>query len=390
MRKISYRPYVLLIFFLLSLMSLTQKASEKIRSVMVSSLSPCWRGLNFLKENTCMLAMRPLSQAPQNNQKLQLELERLNQENLLLRAQIENVREWLLYEDRLQELVDRLKTVAASLPDARDKQAFMLRRNRELSAQLDLAVESMPAKVIFRDPSSWSSSLWINVGEKENKALGKKVVAKGSPVLVGTTLVGVIEQVDERQSRVRLVTDSRLTPSVRAVRGSEQNRYLLEHLEALLFALEVRDDFVEMKREIKPVADQLLQLKQFLKLPSKESYLAKGVLSGCSSSHFRTRSQVLRGFGFNYDFADEEGPARDLRTGIPYDIRGNQKAMSILKTGDLLVTTGLDGVFPAGLRVAIVSKVQRLKEGASAYEIEASSTAGNLDELCHVFVLPPV
>ncbi|MBY0529952.1 MAG: hypothetical protein K2P51_07145 [Rhabdochlamydiaceae bacterium] len=388
MRKISYRPYVLLIFFLLSLMSLNQKTSDNIRSVVISSLSPCWQALNLVKENTCMLAVLPLSHKP--SEPIQFELERLNQENLLLRAQIENVREWLLYEDRLQDLVERLKAASSFLPEAQEQKAFMLRRNRELSAQLDLAIESMPAKVIFRDPSSWSSSLWINVGEKENKALGKKVIAKGSPVVVGTTLVGVIEQVDQRQSRVRLVTDSRLAPSVRAVRGSEQNRYLLEHLEALCFAIEVRDDFVEMSKEIKPLSELLLKLKDFLKLPSKESYLAKGVLSGSGSSHFRSRSQKLRGFGFNYDFADEEGPARDLRSGMPYDIRGNQKAMSILKAGDLLVTTGLDGVFPAGLRVAIVSKVQRLKEGASAYEIEASSTAGNLDELNHVFVLPPV
>ena len=31
-----------------------------------------------------------------------------------------------------------------------------------------------------------------------------------------------------------------------------------------------------------------------------------------------------------------------------------------------------------------------LKEGASSYEIEAIATAGNLDEMAHVIVLPPI
>jgi cell shape-determining protein MreC len=55
-----------------------------------------------------------------------------------------------------------------------------------------------------------------------------------------------------------------------------------------------------------------------------------------------------------------------------------------------LLTTGFDGVFPPGFCVATVSKVEQLKEGASSYEIEAVSTAQALDELTHVFVLPPV
>jgi cell shape-determining protein MreC len=58
--------------------------------------------------------------------------------------------------------------------------------------------------------------------------------------------------------------------------------------------------------------------------------------------------------------------------------------------GDLLVTTGMDGIFPAGFWVATVTNVGLLREGACAYEIEAKATAGNLDDLTHVTVLPPV
>ena len=84
-----------------------------------------------------------------------------------------------------------------------------------------------------------------------------------------------------------------------------------------------------------------------------------------------------------------EGPARDLRSGDPYDVARKGETLALLKPGDLLITTGLDGVFPPGFRVAVVSQVQTLKEGASSYELEAISTAGNLDELTHVFVLTP-
>lgn len=51
------------------------------------------------------------------------------------------------------------------------------------------------------------------------------------------------------------------------------------------------------------------------------------------------------------------------------------------------MTTGFDGIFPAGYPVAIVSKVQPLKEGAPCYEIEARATAGNLDDIHRVVVL---
>ena len=56
----------------------------------------------------------------------------------------------------------------------------------------------------------------------------------------------------------------------------------------------------------------------------------------------------------------------------------------------MLLTTGLDGVFPAGYRVASVSKVHLLKEGASSYEIEASAAAGNFDEIKRVVIVPPI
>jgi len=387
MRRVSYRPYVFLILFFLVVMSLPKSASERVRSAVVCSFSPGWRSLSFLKEKTLFFLTLPVSIHSRSPESV-LEMERLSQENQLLRSQIENVRDWLLYEDRIQELAHKHESLSqASVTEGLWKE-FFKRRSQELCKALELQICSLPAKVIFREPASWSSTLWINLGENDNKKLGKKIIGKNSPVLLGTSIIGVVEYVGLFQSRVRLITDSSLVPSVRSVRGNEQNRYLLEHLDALNFSLELRDDLFSSEQESSLLAQILFRLKKTLSQGSGDFYLAKGELRGTSNPLWRSRSQVLKGIGFNYDFPDVEGPARDLRSGEPYEASRKKEAISLLLPGDLLITTGLDGVFPPGFRVAIVSKVETLKEGASSYEIEAISTAGNLDELTHVFVLP--
>ncbi len=388
MRRISYRPYLFLILFFFCVMSLSHESSEHIRSCVVCSFAPCWRGFNFLKEKTLFLLTLPLSRVGHSPGDT-FEIERLSQENQLLRSQIENVREWLLYEDRIQEQVARYKLLSQThLKDIFWKE-FFKRRSQELCHSLNLQICALPAKVIFREPASWSSTLWINLGEKDNQKLEKKIVGKNSPVLLGTSIVGVVEYVGDHQSRVRLITDSRLTPSVRACRGNEQNWYLLEHLEALIFSLELREDLFSSTEERAALNQHLDHLKKSLLQQSGDFYLAKGEIHGTSYPLWRSRNQVLKGIGFNYDFSDDEGPARDLRSGEPYAMSRRGELIPLLRPGDLLVTTGLDGVFPPGFRVGIVSAIQMLKEGASSYEIEAVSTAGDLNLLTHVFVLPP-
>lgn len=388
MRRVSYRPYLFLILFFLVLMSLPQGATERLRSSVVCSFAPGWRGLSFLKEKGAYLLTLPYPKAAQSSQSL-LELERLSQENQLLRSQIENVREWLLYEDRIQEQVERYKSLSQNANADSIWKDFFIRRSKELCNALDMQIQSLPAKVIFREPATWSSTLWINLGENDNEKMGKKIIGKNSPVLLGTSIVGIVEYVGRNQSRVRLITDSRLVPSVRVVRGKEQNRFLLEHLETLIFALELREDLFPSKEDAVQMTEQLNRLKNALQQRAGNLFLAKGELHGTSNPLWRSRSRVLKGIGFNYDCADIEGPARDLRSGDPYDTARKGETLALLKPGDLLITTGLDGVFPPGFRVGIVSQVQTLKEGSSSYELEAISTAGNLDELTHVFVLTP-
>lgn len=379
MRRTSSRPCLFLVLFFLFVMSLPKGASEKIRSAVVCSFSPCWRSVSAFREKIPSLSPINL-----------LEMERLAQENQLLRSQIEQVREWLLNEDRIQEQVQRYQDLSRAAIDEAFWKGFFKRRGQEMYRALELQICSLPAKVIFREPSSWSSTLWINLGENANEKLGKKIVGKNSPVLLGNSIIGVVEYVGTSQSRVRLITDSSLVPSVRSVRGNAQNRYLLDHLEALHFSLELREDLFGSS-EARTLWMQLHhRLKAQLLQGSGDFYLAKGEIRGTSNPMWRSRAQVMKGTGFNYDFPDVEGPSRDLRSGEPYDPLRKKEAIPLLLPGDLLMTTGLDGIFPAGFRVAVVSKVESLKEGASSYAIEALSTAGSLDELTHVFVLPPL
>jgi cell shape-determining protein MreC len=374
MKRTSYTPYLVLLGALLSVMSFSEKQTESLRARTVKLCSPFWDGVHRSKV-WFAAAVRP--SAPHS-----LEMEQLQLENEMLRAQIEKVREWLLFQERIDEQWERLQLIASRTEGELFWKEFFRRRSEELSELIDMQIQSLPARVVFREPASWSSSLWINVGERDNELLGKRVVSKNSPVILGTSLVGVVEYVGRTQSRVRLITDSGVVPAVRVIRGGEQDRMLLEHTDVLLKSLELREDLFSEE-----TARALTHLKNLLSQESPERFLAKGELYGSSGQHLRTHSQVLQGAGFNYDFGDVEGSARDLRTGEAHD---GSPPISLLKTGDLLVTSGLDGVFPPGLRVAIVTKIERLREGACSYALQARSTAGDLNDLTYLLVIPPV
>lgn len=221
-------------------------------------------------------------------------------ENALLRAEIEG----------LQERLALLRSLPSDAPH-----------------------DPLPAKVIFRSQDAWNSALWINVGEKDNRDLGRAVVMKMSPVILGEAVVGIIDYVGEKQSRVRLLTDSTLTPAVRAVRR-EGNKTL---------------------------------------------HLAKGIVRGDTAPLFRAQEHRLIGSGFNYDFADQAGPARPLESAPP-----------LVQKGDLLLTTGMDGVFPPGLSVGEVVSVDSLQEGDFAFTLTARPTMKSLNQLSVLFVIPPL
>lgn len=247
---------------------------------------------------------------------------------------------------------------------------------------------SLNGQVVYREPSFWNSHLWIDLGEKDNKAVQEKIVCINSPVVIGNVALGVIDYVGEKKSRVRLITDTSLSLSARVVRGGEQNKALLDGMLSILDQLKVREDLFFSDEEQNNTIHLLQGLCDNIKLHVHERYLAKGEIKGSSTPLWRSKSNTLEGIGFNYDFEDVEGPARDLRTGESVDKK--IKGEVLVKEGDLLVTTGMDGIFPEGFYLGFVEKVHDLQEGAPYYDLKAKSLAPSFDELKSVTVLMPV
>lgn len=290
-------------------------------------------------------------------------------ENQLLKLGIARLKEWIAWEKEMEGEISLVQELYWQAPDP-----FFERRSRHLAAIIDRQLHSLPAKVILHEPMSFHAMVWLNVGERDNEALGHPVVAVGSPVISGKRVVGVVERVAKTRSFVRLITDPALRVAVRVARGGSQNQALLADCNRLCAQLAARDDLENAAR----LADALRAFCRQIDPAGEGVCLAKGLLCGASRPLWRSMGQTLRGEGFQYAFADEEGPARDLREGPP-----------LICVGDLLVTTGLDGVFPPDLHAAVVTKIYPLGEGECAYRLEALSLAPSLDELGEVTVLSP-
>lgn len=348
MRKKETIAYFVLAAFLFALLNVPTDVVKKVRLTKLFSTS-LFAGLHF---------------GDQGLDTMQLQIE-----NNGLKEQIGQIREWLKNQDRIEMHLNKMEELSlASYSD------YYKRRMEDLEGLLEREVFGIEAMVIFRDPAIWSSGVWVDKGERDNRKWGRKMIAKNSPVVLGQALVGLVEEVEEDRSYVRLITDAALTPAVRAVRGNEQNAFLLEHVNMIEEQLKLRDDLALDET----LFQQLETLRERLYANVNTSYLAKGEIRGTATPLWRSRSQTLKGIGFNYEFADREGPALELH---------KKSTEALLKVGDLLVTSGLDGIFPRGLRVATVSKIFSLKEGAHSYEIEAKSVVPNLNEITYVQIL---
>jgi len=358
------------------MLNFSHSSSESLRCGLLTMATPvtgltniCKAGVHALVASTTT-AVSPRVRAKKKDMAKQLQ--RLEVENERLRSQVAGLLELAGQENQL-----RRQLLGG---DGSDVSEMMQRSQDRLEQQLAAQLQATPARVVYRGFSSWMSSVWIDVGTHTNKKLGSTVVAKNSPVVIGNAVVGVVEHVGRYRSRVRLITDVALTPSVRAVRGNLQNQALSSHIDAALETLELREDL-----ENPSALEALQSLKGQLKAEGQTWFCAKGELCGYNKGLWRQGRGVLRGTGFNYDFSDDKGPARDLRTGQAAE----GDVVPILKRGDLLVTTGMDGVFPEGLFVARVTQIDTLREGGYYYDLEAKPVVSNLDDISLVFVLPP-
>jgi len=322
-----------------------------------------------------------------NNAKNSVEFQKLLVQNNQLKNQLEAVKEWLQFDERIDDLFQKYSLIEKNLDSLKERD-FFRRREEELCNLIKYNLQALPAKVIFRDPALWSNCLWIDLGERNNESLEKVIVAINSPVVIGDSLIGIVDYVGKKKSRVRLITDPELTPSVRAIRGNSQNQELLKGLKSFELQIQSRIDLFDTDEQLVAFFNIIDSLKRKASKDIRDRYLAKGQLQGFSAPMWRDVN-TLKGIGFNYDYADEEGPARDLRTGDSLSDL-NKSSLPILREGDLLVTTGMDGVFPPGFSVAFVTSIDDLEDGGYAYSLEAKPSAGSLQEIQAVFVLPPL
>ena len=321
-RKKAQIPLLLLVI-LTCVLSLPQSVSSSMQKRAVEIFNPLFSFFAW---------MRPAAKD------VDLEKERLLLENQLLHNEIARLKGTLLQEVFIDQEVMEAKESGISLNETA---ARLQRRREELEKLLQYELFAVPATILFRPLASWSCSFWINLGERDNVLLERNAISKNSPVVIGKNVVGVVDEVGERLSRVRLLTDRQLCPSVRAVRD----------------------------------------------IGGETRYLAKGELQGSVGLHFRKAENVLRGIGFNYDYPDAEGNVRNLFDG---NLAGtsHEEGAFLVKTGDRLVTTGMDGVFPPGLTAAIVKRVHPLVEGDYTLSLDADPAVLDFDGLTHVFVLP--
>lgn len=371
MYKKFFASYFFICFLIIASLSLSNTTSEKMRGNAMALVAPFW---NFFYSYSLRI------EADDNSLSTE-KLERLALENQLLKNQLGFLKQQF---DQLATLKNRLlelKQVQA--PEFKELSSLYQKSISRISNEIKLQTDMIPAKVIYRTVDQWNSIIWINVGNDHN--LEHNIVAKNSIVLADQAIVGIIDYVGKSQSRVRLISDSRLNPSVRALRGGEQDQLVAYQIDRLTQSLSPK--MLSVLGKESQFLEKLHSIKNALSPHKKTWYLAKGELQG-SLFPVGYGPVILKGTGFNYDFADQYGEARDLRTGETG--RPNDLVIPLLKVNDILVTTGMDGVFPEGLKVATVSKIETLQEGDYFYQIEAEPLAQNIESLSLVFVIPPL
>ena len=303
-----------------------------------------------------------------------IEISELKAENTHLKAQIEEAEAYLLSEDHIESIYK--KCTKYENENAEEFSSFYTRRLEQMISFLRLAKWQVPCNVIYREPANWSSAVWVDVGSKQNKIYKKEIIAVDSPVIIGNQLIGVVEKVEKNKSLVRLITDSTVSPSVRCVRGNEQKTHIYNYCKQLKDLLQI-EDHTTFKNLMQELDASIAAFDE----DGQTAYLAKGYMVGSSHPIWRGRSLTLQGVGFNYDFGDDEGAPRSIH---------ETTRMPLFQKGDVLLTTGLDGVFPSGLLVAFVSHVYPLKEGAVSCDLEAKIACPEFSDLRKVTILPPM
>lgn len=223
------------------------------------------------------------------------------------------------------------------------------------------------AQVVMWPRSLYSHVVWI---------YSKEPAHLQSPVVSGDKLLGHIDFVMKNYARVRLIQDPLSRVSVAVLRKSFPMQQLYEQLKLAQVEFECIKDSPSKVLGLQKIEE----LKSFLVEKSlasnspQDTICSRGLLFGQGGGSFSKFSR-LKGQGFN-----------DLYLPSPSHCQGSKP---LVEVGDELITSGLDGRFPFGLRVAKVASLQLQDEAGTLYDLEAE-TLITPPELNYVWILPPL
>jgi cell shape-determining protein MreC len=247
-------------------------------------------------------------------------------------------------------------------------------------ASLNISYPWIEARIVSHKQFPWSHMAWIDIGSKTEET--PFPIVSGCPVVCGKYIVGLIEKVGQETSCMRLLSDPLLRPAVRVQRMEHEGE---KEKAANLLLLELERNPSLMGKESHRIAlTKMLTSLSTSFAKGSSLLLAKGELQGSIDIK---KPLLLRGIGFTYDIGDEEGPSRDIRTG---QTERDTRKIALIQPNDILITSGLDGLYPKGLIAAYVKKVLPLEEGAFSYEITAEIACPSFLDLSIVAILPPV
>ena len=270
------------------LLSFSRSTTEKMNGRTVAFLSPIWEGLTKAKM-ALINAFDTSNPTPKFEHQhgfvlsMQEEMQRLRLENQLLLNQLTDLQVILDEKQLLDRQLKDVSQASLEIADILPKESYQ-KYHQRMKSLLDVKINCMPARVIFRSLDTWNNSLWINVGTDHNIQGKNPIIAKNSPVLVGDSVVGVIDYVGRRQARVRLITDNTLTPSVRVARGGEQDGQVVEHIDFLLHRLKRTKKLIIANEDRESLSALLKELRVQLQPMRAFSLSGKRRIAGVQSS----------------------------------------------------------------------------------------------------------
>ena len=107
-KKANAFPYILIGIILFFLMSFKKDSQDSLKSPFILTASIFWQKSNSFKS---LFLATPTMHSKSDNSNLETQISILSKENKLLHSQLEAVSEWLLFENRLDEQVERLNSL---------------------------------------------------------------------------------------------------------------------------------------------------------------------------------------------------------------------------------------------------------------------------------------